>query len=277
LIPAAADDPRAELVAVQFGEVPIILSAPHGGRSEVPGVAERTGSGVDESPGRFVVLRDAGTEELLWEVARAIERRWGGRPYVVAARFHRRFIDVNRPPEVAYEDPDAEPIYRAYHEALSACCREVQSRHRTGLLLDLHGQSASAGTVYRGTQNGQTTQLLLQRFGSEALTGSAGLSACLQRQGWKLHPDPLGDPEAPSYRGGYIVRTYGSPDRGIDAVQLEFGSDYRRISQRSRVARELASALAEYAQDYLEFPLPASAVRPPSPLRAVPGPRPPAK
>lgn len=256
-----ADDP-APLVRVQFGELPIILSAPHGGRREVPGVPERTGVDYPMSVGKFVVLRDTGTYELALELARVIEHRFGRRPYLVMAESHRRFLDPNRPPEGAYEHPAAAAVYREYHDALARCCEEVRERFPSGLLIDVHGQATSAVTVYRGTQNGRTVQLLTRRFGDDAHSGPQSLCGRLQSRGWTIHPDPLTDREAESFAGGYIVRTYGQPERGIDAIQLEFGSDYRRISQRTRVAAELASALAEYAESFLDQHAPTGAIRP---------------
>ena len=38
--------PVDELVFVRAGDLPIILSAPHGGTGEIPGVIERTGTGL---------------------------------------------------------------------------------------------------------------------------------------------------------------------------------------------------------------------------------------
>lgn len=266
-----AEEP-APLVRVQFGELPIILSAPHGGRRDIPGVPERTGDNYPASAGKFVVLRDSGTHELALELARVIEHRFGRKPYFVIAESHRRFLDPNRPPEAAYEHPAAAAVYREYHDALARCCDEVRDRFPAGLLLDLHGQSAAAGTVYRGTQNGRTVQLLTRRFGPAAHTGPHSLCGRLQSRGWTIHPDPLTAPEAAAYDGGHIVQTYGLPERGIDAIQLEFGSDYRRNSQRPRVAGELTSGIAEYAGDYLDLSLAGAEIRPPSPRPPVKSP-----
>ena len=49
------------LVFVQTGDLPIILSAPHGGTGEVPGVTERTGAGLATGPSGFFTGRDTGT------------------------------------------------------------------------------------------------------------------------------------------------------------------------------------------------------------------------
>ena len=153
------------LVKIQAGDLPIILSAPHGGSLPIPGVAVRTGEGLPEGGRGFVPERDAGTEELAQQIADAIEKLFGKKPYFVIARSNRKFLDPNRPPEIAYEDADAKPVYDAYHSTLTEYCREVQTKFRKGLLLDIHGQGVAKETVFRGTQNGKTVTLLRERFG----------------------------------------------------------------------------------------------------------------
>jgi N-formylglutamate amidohydrolase/phosphoribosylformylglycinamidine (FGAM) synthase-like amidotransferase family enzyme len=242
----------ARFVATQTGQLPIILSAPHGGALTIPDVEPRLGAGLEKKAGGFVTARDTGTEELVQEVAKAIEKRFGKRPYVVAARSHRQFADMNRPAEQAYEDPDAKPVYEFYHRSLAQACRDVQQQFRTGLLLDLHGQGTANDTVFRGTKNGLTVTLLRERFGEPAHIGAESLWGSLKSRGWKVHPDPHDGKEQAGFNGGYIVQTYGSHQGfGIDAIQLEFGGDYRRADTRLKTAAVLADAVAEYAERYL--------------------------
>lgn len=245
------------LVIIQKGDLPIVLSAPHGGTQKVPQVEEeRKGEGQSKTPGNFVTARDTGTEELVQDVSKAIEQKFGRKPWVVAARFSRKYIDVNRPGDLGYEDPDAKPVYDAYHSALMEACRSVQQKYHKGLLLDLHGQGSSRETVYRGTNNGKTVALLKERFGEQAFTGSESLLGMLKARGWTVYPDPYGGKEQSGFTGGFIVQNYGSHQPyGIDAMQLEFGADYRvKPEDRAKTAEVLASAVAEYSAKYLDLP-----------------------
>ena len=80
----------------------------------------------------------------------------------------------------------------------------------------------------------------------------------MKTHGWKVHPDPLDGREQAAFRGGYIVQTYGSHQGfGIDAIQLEFGADYRAKNAREKTATTLADAIAEYATKFLDITLPA--------------------
>jgi glutamine amidotransferase-like uncharacterized protein/N-formylglutamate amidohydrolase len=255
---AAQADETTKLVYAQSGELPIILSAPHGGKLEIPDVPPRVGTGLKRQPGGFVVTRDTNTEELALQVAAAIEARFGKKPYLVVARSHRRFMDPNREPAAAYEHPAAKRVYDEYHETLTRYCRDVQKKYRQGLLLDLHGQSASKETVYRGTKHGLTVTLLRERFGEQAHSGADSLFGRLKSLGWKVHPDPHDGKEQSGFTGGFIVQTYGSHQGfGIDAIQLEFGGGVRFLSgPRGKTASVLTTAVADYAVRYLDWKLP---------------------
>src|SRR5687768_9363213 len=81
---AAGVDPKPEdLVFVQKGTLPVIVSAPHGGRKDVPGVAERKNTGVE----LFATVRDENTDRLAELLAAELEKKLGGKPWVVIARF----------------------------------------------------------------------------------------------------------------------------------------------------------------------------------------------
>ena len=245
-----------ELVHVQTGDLPIILSAPHGGTREVPGVPERKGIGLPTGPSGFFTGRDGGTEELAQEVADAIEKRFGKLPYLVVSKVHRKYMDPNRPAEIAFEDSTMKPYYDRYHDTLSKYCREVSDRFQAGVLIDLHGQGTSRDTVFRGTKNGLTVRHLRETFGEEAHHGPTSLLGLLSARAWKVHPSPHNEKEQSGFTGGFIVQTFGgNKSLPIDAVQLEFGAEYRAVGKRAKTAEVLADALAEYASLYLKIQL----------------------
>ena len=250
-LPAADPPDLAEFVVVRRGTVPVILSAPHGGRAALPGVPDRKGEGVKQ----FVTVLDGNTFELSGKAADAIEKALGGRPYVVAAKFQRRHCDANRPAEAAYEDARAKPYYDAYHAALKSHCDEVRQSWGQGLLLDLHGQAAKADTVFRGTRRLTTCGNLKTRFGMAAITGKTSLLGALAASGYAVFPAidaPADAAEDPRFGGGHIVATYGSAGgTNIDAIQLEFGGDSRAAKSLDKTARDLAAALKFFATDYL--------------------------
>jgi N-formylglutamate amidohydrolase len=239
-------------VLVQKGNLPIIISAPHGGMLEVPGVPERLGKGV----AKFFTVRDANTAGLAEAFSDALEKNLGGKPWLVVARFDRKYVDANRSPERAYETDRAKPYYDFYHDSLAAACKAVQKEHRGGLLLDLHGQGQYPDLLCRGTRNGETVKLHRERHGWDAIAGKDSVMGRLEKAGYKVHPKcDAGESsrEEPAFVGGHIVETYGShTGYGIDAIQLEFGTSHRLRSAYPKTAADLATAVAAFYHAYLK-------------------------
>ncbi len=246
---ASALENSADLVTIETGNLPIILSAPHGGHNPIPNVPIRQGKGVK----LFSTLTDINTDRLTEQLADAIEKKLGKRPYLVIARFHRKYVDVNRRASDAFESPAAQVAYDTYHQALTRARNEVIERWGYGILLDIHGQSADPNAIFRGTRNGQTTTHLINDFGREALIGPTSLFSQLAAQGLRVIPAPGStDPENPHYNGGYIVHTHGSSSgTTLDAIQLELGRNLRATRALPSTVTRLTHAIAAFSHDYL--------------------------
>jgi N-formylglutamate amidohydrolase len=239
----------SKLVTVQEGTLPVIITAPHGGRLPVPGLLAREGNGIE----RFATVRDERTDRLASRAAELLEELLGQRPYLVIAQFDRRYLDVNRPASEAFESPEAEPYYQAYHDAVKTACMAVREKWGRGLLLDIHGQSAVELGVYRGSQDGLTVKKLLEQFGWEAYLGSESVCGQLEQKGIPILPSlDKNDKENEEFKGGYIVKTYGSHQgTEIDAIQLEFGIRLRERENIEKTAASLASSIAAFSHKYL--------------------------
>lgn len=244
-------------LTIEVGELPFVISAPHGGKLDLPNVSIRSGEGLKDGPGGFVTSRDTGTEELAMEIAVEIQRRYGKPAHLVVNRAHRKYCDPNRVAAEAYDSDGGKAHFDAYHAGMKAACAATQKQFVRGLVLDLHGQGTSAETVYRGTQNGKTVTLLRERFGDVAHTGPDSYFGLLKARGWTIHPDPLDGKEQAGFNGGPIVRTYGNPQAyGLDAMQLEFGANYRTATARKATSRVLVDVLVLYGKLYLNLPEP---------------------
>ncbi|HEX8911049.1 MAG TPA: hypothetical protein VF796_01730 [Humisphaera sp.] len=271
--PAAAPTTKP-LVTARPGDLPIILSAPHGGRLAVPGAEPRTGANVPLVNGEkrnFTTVWDGNVDQVAFALADEIERRTGHRPYVVVAHFGRRFVDANRPAAEAYESAAAKPVYDEYHAAVARYRDEINARWHRGLLLDIHGHGKDPAAIIRGTGNWLTDRHLVEEFGKPAVNGKDGLLGPLAAAGHTLVP-PLGaddEKEYPALNGGHIVRTYGSGKGGaFDAVQLELGAKLRSKENIPGFAKDLADAVVPFMNRYLLGPngttRPAPAAKPAS-------------
>ncbi len=248
-LPLAAQPKSEDLMIVRDGNLPILLSAPHGGRTPIPNARERRGIGVD----KFTTVLDTNTDQLAEVIAKHLEKKLGARPYVVIAKFQRKHADANRAAVNAYESDAAKPVYEQYHRSLEKALAAIAKEWGAGLVVDIHGQGAEVNTIFRGTANGSSVKHLLDRHGDAALTGPNSIIGHLDRSRIKVHP-AVGstDAESRQFNGGYIVQTYGSSDgSGIDAIQLEFGTNLRQRLRLEDTGMKTADAIAAFAKQYL--------------------------
>jgi N-formylglutamate amidohydrolase len=236
------------LLTLSNGKLPLVIVAPHGGREAIPGIGIRQGDGVAQ----FKTGRDHNTAELAGAIALKLGEIFGAKPFLVIARFDRKFIDANRPFTEAYEALEAQPYYAAFHGAVDEACKQIRKVWGRGLLLDIHGQGAEANVIFRGTRHGKSVAGLVQRFGAQALTGPRSILGQLALSGYKILPDPSMNDRESRYSGGHTVQTYGSHRAtGIDAIQLEFGTRLRARDNVDRTAADVAAAIRVFAKEYL--------------------------
>jgi len=265
---AGAQYTTESFVTFQPGEVPVILTAPHGGAQQPTDVAERTASGANKSS-------DSLTKELTQALAARLEPLLGGKPYVVIAEFDRQYIDANREDTFvpgnaaslaanqAYNDADGRPVYQTYHGKIRQFIDEIHDTFAVdGVLFDIHGQGRFPSTAYRGTRDGRTACGLTNRHGEAALTGPRSVIGRLAAQGYDVYPPvdaPLGDPSEGlgGLNGGHTVELYGTCTGGnrpedIDAIQIENGIHLRHASQRADYAQALANAIAGFYASFVD-------------------------
>lgn len=246
-----ADDGKipADMLTRQAGELPIIVSAPHGGRKPIPDCPIRLGKNVP----KFASVNDTNTDLLAKKVADAIEKAMKAKPYLVIAHFERKYADVNRPVEEGVENDKAKPYHAAYHKFLKDSHDAVQKEWGRGLVIDLHGQAADKDAIFRGTNDFKTTRHLIDRYGAGAVTGEKGILGQLAKAGYTVYPkNDSKEKENPFFSGGHIVQTYGSKtDGSVDAIQLELGGQQRTRAGMDAFAQDLAEAVATFAKEYL--------------------------
>jgi N-formylglutamate amidohydrolase len=238
----------SKFLTLWAGMLPVILAAPHGGRESLPTIGVRRGIGV----AGFATGRDHNTDELAEIMAFKIHEKLAAKPFLIVARFDRKYVDANRPRKEAYESEAARPYYDAYHSALQHACAQVRWSWGRGLLLDIHGQGSDADTIFRGTGNGRSVSDLLDRFGKQALAGPKSVLGQMELRGYRIAPAGLGDQREQRYTGGYTTRTYGSHQgTRVDAIQLELGTNLRSRQNLERTASDLADAVQIFAREYL--------------------------
>ena len=124
---------RSNYTEAISGDLPIILSAPHGGDLRPSEIPDRTFGST---------LADANTEDVLRQLAAALLEKTGRRPFRVICHLHRIKLDANREiVEAAQGSPIAEQAWTEYHGFIDDAKRRVLTSSSFGLLLDLHGHA----------------------------------------------------------------------------------------------------------------------------------------
>ena len=261
------DFSESRLVQRHRGTLPVILTCPHDGTESPPDVDERTDPNTPAGC-QFTNLRDLETALITQSVAQKMLDQTGLSPYVVIAKFHRRFIDANRPDRpvnCAFTDPDAQPFYNEYHDAIAGYVNEIllQNANR-GFLFDIHGKrliETDPADIYLGTDNGGSLRPGFDRASIFLQHGLHGLlkSACHEGAGtppqpvfrFRVSPVDAGTPETSSVDGGFTIRRYGA---FINSIQVEIADTIRGHDREQLfLIEDLSSAIINSVRRHVPF------------------------
>lgn len=241
------------------GNIPVLITAPHGGSNQPSGVPERTGTNIDgNSVIDFVKVKDSYTKTIAKNIADEYEDLYGTRPYVVAANFHRKYIDANRTINNAIEHVNAQPFYNFYHQKVNQYIQQIKQNYQRGLLLDIHGQASLPDKIVRGSRNGFSVVNLVNRHSWQSVVGAHSIFGNLAYQGYQLEPLNSSVPDTSTpivenyFPGGNTIKAYGSQNQhGLEALQLEIGKNIRfSSSARTQLAIDMANNINDFIKHY---------------------------
>jgi hypothetical protein len=248
------------------GTMPIILTCPHGGLESPPSVKEREEAKTPSNCGNFTKDRDLETDTITEGIAEKILELTGLSPYVVIAKFHRKFIDANRSLDCAFTDSDAKEFYEEYHNRISDYVSQIlEENNNRGFLFDIHGISEEklevSADIYLGTGNGDTLQANFKRediFKRHGLHGLLDASRHQTRLGgtnsvfeYRLSPASISEEEI--LPGGFTVREYAKKLK-INCIQIEIESNIRKNEEkRSFIIEDLAFAMINFVRRHSPF------------------------
>jgi N-formylglutamate amidohydrolase len=255
-----------------YGNLPIIISAPHGGTTSA-GLPDRTCAGI-------TTTTDSNTDLLAIALKKALANLLGKTPHTVICNVLRSKIDVNRTvSEATCDNATAAFTWNDYHNFIGAAKTRILQTYGKGILIDIHGHGHTVQKMELG-YNLSTAELSgtdTYINGSSKVAGSTirnlvgtnlnGLShAALVRGAFALgtYLETAGYPSVPSstnlnpgtddyFSGGYTVEKWGSKDGdALDAIQIECNYDGVRNSTANinRFADSLAHAIKYYVEKH---------------------------
>lgn len=117
---------------LEFGTLPLIITAPHGGWERPSSIPDRVRNGS-------LILQDLYTKEIAEDIYSEITRHYGQSPSVVVNLISRRKADPNRPLDEGSETEKGKKIWLDYHKHIKEAIQALHKQHNYGLLIDIHG------------------------------------------------------------------------------------------------------------------------------------------
>ncbi len=264
---------RREYVEYIPGDLPVVMSAPHGGAFTPNEIADRTFG---------VTGTDRNTVELILAVREAFLKQTGRAPHVIISHLARVKLDPNREiVEAAQDDPYAEQAWQEFQGWIKAARVTIDVDFGRGMYFDLHGHGhdidrlelgylLSAADLNRSDVALNAVAFVasssIRDLGrdsplpfSQLLRGPTSLGGYLQAEGVRGVPSP-GDvsPGSDAYfTGGYNTREHGARSDGevISGVQIEHHfSGLRDTSGNRRVyAAQLARSIRAFMLEHYGF------------------------
>lgn len=118
---------------VIVGNIPLVLSIPHGGTLNPSGIPNRSCPGI-------TTVRDSYTIELGRAIQKEFKDTYNVIPYIVINHVSRTKIDPNREIEEATCGNEIMKLsYRKYHEFIDKALKQAVQIHGQAIIIDLHG------------------------------------------------------------------------------------------------------------------------------------------
>lgn len=258
-----------EYIEVMPGNMPVVISIPHGGYL-VPGeIPERPCTNCAKH-------QDTLTIEIGLAIRDEIFKETGWYPHVIINKLHRTRLDPNRNiAEAADGNKLSELAWIKFQSSIDSAKAEVVKKFGKGLYIDLHGhrhaiERCELGYLLSNEELQLEDDLLnsesFAEFSSirnliahnvhsssysELVRGKYSLGTLLEEKGYPSVPSlkhPFPKPEEPYFSGGYNTTRHGSSLGGtIDGIQIELDERLRTDERRrAQLAVDLASVLISF-------------------------------
>ena len=263
---------RKSYITYYPGNIPIILSIPHGGDISPSEISNRTYG---------VSVTDSNTIELGMAIRNYFFTNFNVRPYLVINNLKRTKLDANRDiVEAAQGNLYAERAFNEFHHYINSARQEIINNFSTGFLLDIHGHGVNPDGFYdmrtwigylltgdeldnsdsfidQNISTNNTSIYSLINTSNESLSnlirGPYSLGSLFENNSFTALPSVSSpSPEGMRYfSGGYNTFLYGT-NRNFDfnAIQLEFPFPEIRDTPQSR--NTFSSVFVNIIKEYIQ-------------------------
>ncbi|MDX9929176.1 MAG: T9SS type A sorting domain-containing protein [Bacteroidales bacterium] len=250
-------------IEYRAGNLPIIITAPHGGTLEPSEIPDRTCG---------ITGIDSRTQTLIREMEYEIYQLTGGYPHIIICRLARVKLDANRDyDEATCGNPEAAPYWYEWHKFIDSAAARVTKYWGKGFYIDIHGHGHDVPRLELGyllsaadlrlpdmilnnpayIQSSSIRTLAGSNYNTlthaDLLRGELSLGTMLQNAGIPAVPsmqDPYPQTGEKYFSGGFNTYRHSSHLGGtVDGVQIEHHSSIR-TDHATRIA---------YSHDFAEI------------------------
>lgn len=251
------------------GDLPLVVSVPHGGTTILDNVPTRTCKGA-------VVVTDSKTIELVKEIEKAFLAKYNGRPFIIICNLSRKMLDQNRDIEegTCGNEMMRKP-WNQFHNYIDTALALATKKFGKAIYIDLHGHGhtkqrlelgynlsandlrsldskmATKSSVANLLANDKSLDL------EQLLIGNNAFGTLISKEGFDAVPskqDTAPLEEDKYFNGGYNTRRYTSQKYpNVFGWQIE--SNYKGVRDdagRTVFAKAFAEVMDRYFKIYLK-------------------------
>ncbi|MEI6263860.1 MAG: hypothetical protein WCP74_02080 [Sphingobacteriia bacterium] len=248
---------------VQYGNMPLVISVPHGGTIAPDSIATRACPGI-------TTVTDSYTIELAKTIDSVFMADYGKHPSLIITHLKRSKLDQNRPlPEANCNNEQTVAIWNRFHNSIDTALQLASKQWPQTLYIDLHGhghanQRLELGYLLTDDELRNPATILpaktsiasliasTKMSAEELLTGKNAFGTIIASKG--IPAVPSMQDKAPTstesyFDGGYNTKRYTSTSTypNVFGWQIESNKEVRfSATQRSVFAKALAAAVMEY-------------------------------
>ena len=133
------------------GSIPVLFTVLHDGSY----ILQNTPSRIDSSD-HYNIRNDLHTKLISDKIYSELFTNYQFKPYMLINKVHRKFVDLNRSPEYAYESDIGKKVYDDYYEKLFNVLSSMLLKYNKIYLFDIHGFSSDTADIVISTRNHST-------------------------------------------------------------------------------------------------------------------------
>jgi hypothetical protein len=251
-------------VEYNAGDLPVVVSVPHGGALSPASIPDRTDG---------TTVTDTNTIELGRAIASAFQNATGRQIHLVICHLRRTKLDANREVvEAAQGNADAVRAWTEYHGFVEMATAEVARRDGRGFYIDLHGHGHPIARLELGYLLSSTelsvTDAQLDSGGhaassslnralpyttasfSELVRGSTSLGGLFPAVSSVPSPSAPSPGSDPYFTGGYSTERHTTTLPGVQ-IESHFTGVRDSAASRAAFAQHLVGAVRAFADRHL--------------------------